>query len=250
MKRLRREDPVRTRPVRNWSTLYRRRDSWEFREPTAESTSAEGATRRGACNDVLTEGVELGYRVIEEQIRQGQRVAAQINKRSYAPAAVGNDIREVAERMLRYFADLSALWFEFLGSIAGNKDVFRSSFRPTDPNSGPSPMAAATSGPIGVSIEVACFRPTQVTLDLRPHVDGLRLSAQDLRALEPGKPPLTEVAFESAPGGDLVSLRIRVPDTQPVGIYAGAVIDGDTGEPCGTLSVRLTEQPVAGARLR
>jgi len=246
---LRREDPVRTRPIRNWSTLYRRRDSWAFREPTAASSSADGATHRGSWNDVVVEGVELGYRVIEEQIRQGQRVAEQINKQSYAPAAVGNDIREVAERMLRYFADLSALWFEFLDSIVGNTDVSRSSFRPGGPNAGPSPMAASASGPIGVSIEVVSVRPTQVTLDLRPHADGLRLSAQELRALEPGKPPLTDVAFERAPHGDLVRLRIRVPDTQPVGIYAGAVVDRDTGEPCGTVSVRLTGQPAAWGRL-
>ena len=67
--------------------------------------------------------------------------------------------------------------------------------------------------------------------------------------MEPGKPPLTDVAFERAPHGDLVRLRIRVPDTQPVGIYAGAVVDRDTGEPCGTVSVRLTGQPAAWGRL-
>src|SRR5438552_16028394 len=117
---LRREDPVRTRPIRNWSTLYRRRDSWAFREPTAASSTADGATHRGSWNDVVVEGVEPGYRVIEEQIRQGQRVPDQNNKQSYAPAAVGNDIREAAERKLRYSPDLSALRVGDRGPIPGN----------------------------------------------------------------------------------------------------------------------------------
>src|SRR5438552_17462856 len=92
---LRREDPVRTRPIRNWSTLYRRRASWAFREPTAASSSADGATHRGSWNDVVVEGVERGYRVIEEQFRKGERVAEHINKQSYATAAVGNAIWDV-----------------------------------------------------------------------------------------------------------------------------------------------------------
>jgi hypothetical protein len=245
--RLRREDPLRTGPIRNWSTLYRRPDSWDFREPSATPMSAEEATRRGSWNDAVAQGVELGYRVVEEQIRHGQRVAEQINKQSYDPGAIGNDIREVAERMLRYYADLSALWFELLGSLIGNTGLPRGSLGPGRPTPEPFPMGGSASGPPAVSIEVVSSRPTRTTLDLRPPVDGSRLSAQDLRASGSGKPPLTDVAFEPVSDGGLV-LRIRVPETQPPGIYTGAVIDRDTGQPRGTLSVSLAEQPESGAR--
>jgi len=246
-RRLQKEDPLRTGPIRNWSTLYRRPDSWEFHEPSAAPTSAEGAKQRGSWNDAVAQGVELGYRVVEEQIRQGQRVAEQINKQSYDPGTIGNDLREVAERMLRYYADLSALWFEFLGSMVGNTGLLGSSFGPGRPKTELSSMGGSAGGPTAVSIEVVSSRPTRTTLDLRPPVDCVRLSAQDLRAVEPGKPPLTDVAFEPVSDGGLV-LRIRVPDTQPAGIYTGALVDRDTGQPRGTLSVSLAEQPESGAR--
>jgi len=239
--RLRREDPARTEPIRNWSTLYRRDDSWE-------SPSPAGAGRGGSYGDVVTEGVELGYQVIEEQIRHGQRVAKQINKRVYNAGAMGNDVREVAERILRYSADLSALWFEFLVSMVGSTDVtdlLRTLFR--QPTGKPEATAAPDStGTAAVSIEIVSSRPVRVTLDLRPEARGRSLCAQDLRAPESGKPPLTQVTFEHAPGGGASTVRIRVPDTQPPGTYSGAVIDRDTGDPRGTLSVRLAGSPEAG----
>jgi hypothetical protein len=232
--RLRREDPARTAPIRNWSTLYRRSDSWDLREPSERPKAAGDTAGGGSWNDVVSHGVELGYRVIEEQIRQGQRLAEKLNRRSYDRGAMGSDLREVADRVWRYYTDLGGLWVEFLSSFAGDSDLVRRLFGAWQPSN-----PAATNGATAVSIEVSCARPANVTLDLQPHSEGMRLVCQELRSLDAWKPPLSDVAFEPRPGGR-VSLRIRVPEGHPPGTYTGAIIDRDSSDARGTLSVRLT----------
>lgn len=69
--RLHREDPARTEPIRDWSTLYRQSNSWNSRDASANPKSGDEATRGGLCSDTVAQGVKLGYRVIEEYMRQG-----------------------------------------------------------------------------------------------------------------------------------------------------------------------------------
>ncbi len=83
--RLRREDPVRTEPIRNWSTLYRRPNSWGFRIPSANPQAADQVKHSLSENNVVSRGIEIGYRVVEEHIRQGQHVAQPIHTRSSRP---------------------------------------------------------------------------------------------------------------------------------------------------------------------
>ena len=236
--RLRREDPARTAPIRNWSTLYRRSDSWDFPRPPGQPES-DGADRGGAsASDVVRHGVELGYRVIEEQIRQGQRIAEQLNHRAYDSRAMGGDLREVADRAWRYYADLGALWVDFLASIAGDGELVRKLFatwrRPAEAAAAP----PSSNGAVAVSVEVSSVRPARVTLDLRPHSEGLTLVCRALHDVDAGKPALTDVAF--APASGTLGLSVRVPEGQPAGVYVGAVVDVATQEPRGTLTVRLS----------
>ena len=63
--------------------------------------------------------MELGYRVIEEHIRQGQRVAQKLNDRTYGPGDMGADLQELTQRVMRDSADFVALWFDLVGSMTG-----------------------------------------------------------------------------------------------------------------------------------
>jgi hypothetical protein len=177
-------------------------------------------------------GVELGYRVVEEQIRQGQRIAEQLNDRSYAPNMVAGELREVGERALRYLGDLGALYIDFLAGLASDGElvdrIYGAWQRPRAPSTGPS-----HNDTLAVCIDVLCIRPTHVVLDLRPHSEAMLLVCQELRALNAGTPPLTDVGFERTDDGRL-KLRVRVPDAQPPGTYIGAIIDSGTVEPRGT----------------
>ena len=80
--RLHREEPVRTGPNRNWSTLYRPNTNISS-TPSGNSPSADHPAQGHPWNDAVSHGVKLGYRVIEEYLRQGQRAAQQFNNRAY-----------------------------------------------------------------------------------------------------------------------------------------------------------------------
>lgn len=231
--RWRREDPARTRPIRNWSTMYR--DSWDLGEA---DTGPIPGTDGGLWNETVTQGVELGYRVIEEQIRQGRRVAEQFNLRSYDPAAMGSDFREAGERMWRYYADLAGLWIEFVGSLVGNIDPMRTALAAWQPRTARSDPRKTGGSPVPITLDVASARPVQVALSLSRSRVPQALRVHPLWTTDPGRLPLADVGIRHDSGGG-VALRLRVPDEQPPGLYVGAVVDGDTGEPCGTLSVRL-----------
>jgi hypothetical protein len=248
-RRLRREDPVRTDPIRDWATLYRRSDSWGTHDSATDQEPAKDRVQDDSPNDMVTRGVELGYRVVEEHIRQGQRVAQQINNRSYSLGKVGNDVQELAERIFRDSTDLLSLWFGMVNSLVGNPDLVRSFSRSWQPRpesqnngtstNGVSPNPGPTNRGAIVSIEIVSHSPVHVTLDLYPQSEGLSLVTDGLRARDPQKPPLTDISFEPSSDKARSSLRIRVPEGQPPDVYTGVVVERNTGLPRGTLSVRI-----------
>ena len=233
--RQRRSDPVRTAPIRTFSTTLRRPESPEGAEPGGATKPPGGRARDGSWSDVVAEGVDLAYRVIEEEIRLGQQAAEQLNRRSYA---MGSDMVEAGERLVRYSADLWISWLEFAGSLARNADSLRNLSRPPEPESVRS--ADATAGATAVSIAITSPQPARVTLHLHPTAEGCSLAVRDLKAGDPGKPALTDVLFTPGAGG-IMDLQIRVPQEQPPDLYAGLVVDQRTGQPVGTLSVQVGE---------
>lgn len=236
--RLRREDPLRSAPIRNWSTLYRRSNSWNFNDPSAPPRHAAAASD-GSCSDVVSHAVELGYRVVEDQIRQGQRIAEQLSTRSYDSHAMKGDLRDVAERAWRYYTDLGALWVDFLASLAGNGELMRGLFAAWKPEPCETSPSASTGAAISAMVEVPSGRRAQVTPHLYPRSERMTLVCRALNASDADKPPLTEVRFEPAGGGS-PSVHIRIPEGQPAGIYVGTIFDAQSGEPRGSLRVTLT----------
>jgi hypothetical protein len=203
-----------------------------------------------STDDVVTRGVELGYRVIEEYLRQGQRVAQQINGRSYSIGRAGADLQELVERVFRDSTDLLSLWVGFVSSLAANSELtgtFSRAWQPSPfepPQKGTSAYAASSNGGpphqgTAVSIEVVSSRPVQVTLDLYPQSAGLSLMTPGLHAMNVQMPPLTDITFEISSDAGVPRLRVRVPEGQPPDVYTGVVVDRNTGLPRGTLSVRV-----------
>jgi len=224
--RIRRPPLDRTEPIRAWSALF-------------------GSGPGGSLNDVVSRSVELGYRVIDEYIRQGQRVAERFNDRSYGPETVTGDIQELGARMAQYASDFFGLWLDFMQVVmlggtlretSAAEDGARA--RPAAPGNGAARRTPEAPAPTRVRIEIVSLRPAEVSLDLRPEAAGRPLVAQGLRAVDPAKPKLDDVALEAGPGGELL-VRIRVPGDAPPGTYNGVVVDAETSRPLGTLSVRV-----------
>ncbi len=224
--RIRRPPLDRTEPIRAWSALF-------------------GSGPGGSLNDVVSRSVELGYRVIDEYIRQGQRVAERFNDRSYGPETVTGDIQELGARMAQYASDFFGLWLDFVQVVMSGGTLRETSAaedgaraRPAAPGNGAARRTPEAPAPTRVRIEIVSLRPAEVSLDLRPEAAGRPLVAQGLRAVDPAKPKLDDVALEAGPGGELL-VRIRVPGDAPPGTYNGVVVDAETSRPLGTLSVRV-----------
>jgi hypothetical protein len=250
--RFRRPELDRTQPIRSWTTLLA-----ALAPSTGQRDAGAGTTGRDASslNDVVSHSVELGYRVIDEYVRQGQKTAQRFNDRSYGADAMTNDFQDLSTRMAQYAADFAALWFEFM-QLAAAGGTGRPAAAPangvgTSAPAGPpreragSPATAAEpdrAEPTRVRVAVSSPYPAEVSVDVRPHVTARRLVVQSLRAIEPEKPRLTDVAVDDASGDDPVTLRICVPAGQPAGVYNALIIDEDTGRPAGTLSVRISRE--------
>jgi len=217
--RLHRPDPERTMPNRRFSTMFRR---------DADIDSNAGAAPE-AASDEVGDAVRMGYSVIEEQIRQGQRAAEQITGAPFGLGTAATSGKDIANRLMRFTTDLAALHFDLmgvlmqpsgLGGLAGNG-------------------APAQSSGSRVSIEIESKRKNKVTLDLWAGKHTAALTVPALHSAESDKTPLTDVSF--TPGTELApaNLRIVIPDSQPPGVYSGLILDAETSQASGTLSLTL-----------
>ena len=232
-----RDDPRRSRPIRNWWNFFRFAD----REQGARE---QGNGQEQTLSDAVNRSVKLGYDVIEEQISQGQRAAAEINNRSYGTQSMNRDMQELMVRSMRYYVDTATIFMDSVAAatrpIRGSRtqppgsDRGAGADQRTDPPGTTAPDSAAEAA---VPIRVSSVRPATVTLDLRPGVAGRSLAVPGLYAAGADKTPITRVVFEDSE--DPPVLSVDVPPDQPAGLYSGVVFDTESEEPRGTLTIRI-----------
>jgi hypothetical protein len=239
--RLHNHDPARTGPIRNFSNLYHRPDLSKAQVNAGKPETSEKSGNSAADGGPLSRGVELAYRVVEEYLAAGRRSAEQMNRQTYSTPnthSTGDSLQELLERMLRFQSEILPLWVEVLGRSL-KPDASRTFTPPSAPT--PPGKGASNSGPTTANVEVASVRLAQVSLDLGETTNFEALITQGLRTVDPMKPPLTDISFVSTPGNGRGTVRIRIPNGQPPGIYSSVVVDRETGETRGTLSVRIAE---------
>jgi len=232
--RVTRPDLPRAEPIRSWSTLF---------GPNGTGDSA--APRSGGAGDSVPRGVELGYRVIDDYLRQGAAVASSFANPSRARTPSGDDLPRMTERMLQYASDFTSLWFDAMGVMMGNaRGQAASVGAPPAPGGTATGSAAASeNAPGGRSryvLEVRSERAAEVIVALDEPLSE-KLTVEPLRARPKGaaiddvaiKPPLEA-------GGPL-RVRVHVPSKLAPGRYTGAVLDAATGRPRGRLTVLLSE---------
>jgi hypothetical protein len=231
--RVKRPEPERTGPVRNWSTLFGGAD-------TADA---------GSLGDAVSRSVELGYRVVDEYVRRGQKAAQRLSERPYGAEGVVRDVGELTARMAQYAADFLGVWFQFVELAAAGSAARAAASSPNGdagPAPGPAPTPPTPEAAVErnrVRIEVASTQPAEVSLDLRPEAARMRLVVHALRSVDPAKPHLTDVVLESGHAEEPLSVRIRVPADHPPGVYNGLIVDEGTSRLVGTLTVRVGSGP-------
>jgi hypothetical protein len=269
--RIRRKDPERSAPIRDWSNMFRSPGAPGAAAPSADSpannstpdgvasgpsASATLAVHAGAVSDEARVGIETAYRVIDEHLQEGRRAAqAQSGRADGAgagafaravPAGVGiaaDSIQEIIAQGIRFYSSFAPLWISLVNSIAnsaGVRDPAAASGISAAPLApAPMPRSATEMGAPPMIIEIASARMTRITVDLAPHAGPANLAIGGLHALEAEKPPLKEIALTVEPGSNCAVVRIRVPEHQPAGVYSGVIVDRESGEPRGTMTLRI-----------
>jgi hypothetical protein len=236
-KRLHRSDPERVAPLRDFSKLYHGPNSTNGAGAVKPGPSRE--PRGSASIGPLAEGVELAYSVIDKYIAEGRRTAEGFSSQPYTTRATTDNLTDIVERMLRFQAEILPLWIETLATLV-RVDPSRSGYARA-PEAWPRSNGGQNSEAMALSVEVASVRPVQVSVELRPNSETQPLVALGLNAVDSRKPALTEITFVPDEDRGRVKLRIRIPDSQPSGNYSGVIVNRDSGEARGTLSIRIAD---------
>ena len=217
--RLRREDPERTVPLRNFSSMFR---------PDGKLRGGNATPAANAPDDI-SNAVRMGYSVIEEQIRQGQRAAQQLAGQASGMGTAKSSVTDIASRLLRYSTDLAALHFDLMGVL----------LQPTGANAAPGNVAAGEGS--RVVIEIQSQRKNTVTLDLWPGKSTVQLIVPALHSAEADKSPLTDISFVAGTEEQPARMCIVIPDSQMAGVYSGLILDAASSQASGTLSIKLDD---------
>jgi hypothetical protein len=226
--RLRRPEPKRTEPIRDFPGYLR--DSRSLGDIGPEGDRADEPGLIEAADDALARGVQLGYRIIDEHILQGRRKAQELRAgEASAPGDSGKNVEVLVGRAVDLTKDLGALWLDAVQLLV--KHAGRG-------NGSAEPGNAGLAAGLQVGVEIASSRPVMVKLQL-PASTGLTVPrVHALHAADPASPPLTGISFRTG-GGAGALLHVEVPDHQPAGLYSGVVVDQASNEPLGTLSIRI-----------
>ena len=137
--RIKKPEPERTQPIRSWGTLFGAAGPTPGSPPPSASPSSRGASDRAdgrgpAPADPISHGVQAGYRVIEDYVRQGQSAARMmwgpmLGGMGGAGATGGaggtggtfglgggEELQQRFGAMIRTATDLATLWLDFFGS--------------------------------------------------------------------------------------------------------------------------------------
>jgi hypothetical protein len=184
--------------------------------------------------------VNNAYRVIDEYMRQGQKLAEGF----WLPATRSNgavsDFSRVLERFFRSAGDMGMAWIEMMSELSrptrsdaapqGTAGPFsfdepeeRVESEPTNERSPPFTIVVSSSKRVRVSVD---------TFGSLVDVDVCPLISTD-RTL----PPIAAVDIEVESGTSRPTLTVTVPDDQPKGTYHGVLLDRTAGRPGGTITL-------------
>lgn len=247
--RVKRPMPERTDPDRGWRNALgaRQENGAAGAGGSPEGQVPQPTEGREASYDAINDA----YRVIDEYLRQGQRMAEKIWLPAMGENGPINDLGRVFERFMRSAGDMGTAWLEMMGkwssppirreNAQGGAGPF-SAGRPHPSrhysDEGVNPAAQAT--PVaGVSVHVESTRGFQIWVDLFDPNDPGDLELKELVAADGSLPSIADVRFEREPANKRVVVRVVVPDGHPPGVYNGMLIARGTHRPRGTISLSL-----------
>lgn len=253
--RIKRDAPKRQNPDRGFANM--------FGQPVGGDTNGSSSTSENVWSENVDRGVKLGYKVIEDQILQGQRFAEKLGTGTYSAGVMNGDVQDLAKNIQKYSEDSIQFYSKLIDSVTsemsgmGSKDFMsgnsmnqgvqglmesftrafsNGSVGETGANANSSRSQDANG--INVACSVSSTRPVEINVNVQS-ADGTliidRLYEHDI-----DKPPITGVTLERESNSRL-KLNVHVSDEQPAGHYSGVIYDPVDKNHCGTLSITITD---------
>lgn len=233
----RRPELDRTEPVRNIFNAFRQDDGrgkspfmgdpvWQ---QDREASFGQGAAdwEPGPLWKSASESVQAGYRVLNQQMREGKNTAATFG--AGTPSLKGKALPDILNRLVRTYSDIGAVWVDLL--IAATE---------RDPEASASTQPAAAAAPAAgtdaaVAVELTAATPVVARARLYRAVRG-QLTALPLRGIGPDAGEIDGVSV-----GDGPLIRVDVPSGTPAGQYHGILLEEGMDEPAGSVSITVRE---------
>lgn len=192
-----------------------------------------------AWRDVVERSVGIGYRVAEEQLRFGERIAEQCNEQLNVVGDFRNESQDLTSALFRSWFDLTGRWFDLMSAMVGGRPV---SSRSTEPS-----RREPTTTP-EISYVVSSERLVRVCLKVPSAALHEQLSAIPPASIDPSHPTLKKVQISRSEDGKVVTVAVTVPAKQPKAAYRGVVLATD--RPVGELVVEVLDEPATEGKLR
>jgi len=246
----RRQRPPAGRSEPDRSTVRANRGSKSVRTNGSRESKGTEPRPKVDARDAGYRAINDAYRLIDEYLRQGQRMAENL----WLPlGGLENDERsqfKAPERFMRAMSDMTMAWVELMqqwttnvqpatpDGAAGEAPPFTAGRPPPPKAEGPVKAPSGDAQP-GRSLKVVVESRGRVEVSV--HVGDLGklavLVPTELRPFAGDAPPITDVKMEVLTPGEAPILRISVPEAQPAGAYNGLLVERVSGRPRGTVSL-------------
>jgi hypothetical protein len=170
--------------------------------------------------------VALAYKVVDSHIIQGQKAAASLRAGTYSSSDFDKDLKQCLDRALELSKEFGAL----------GVDLFDAVRRMTGPRWG----LGSVGGNVAVELKNQ-KRTAHVDVHLHPSATRFSPAVLPLHSADRRKPPLTDVHLRVGEDQRPV-LIVNFPDDHPHGVYTGTIIDSETHEAGGFISVRILDE--------
>ncbi len=194
---------------------------------TPKATPQESANAQ-TVDAAVAHAVKMSCDAVKASIQQCRTTAELVCSGQYGLARIPRDLTDFICRFVCLTGTLSTSCFDLLAACV------------CAPADGGSTQQGGASGIPAPTIQVVSRKTPEVTLStLTPASPVVVPVVVGLFSADPTLPAIRNVRFSAAPDRSRLVLHIRIDDNQPAGTYIGFVIDSDTNQPLGTLTVRV-----------
>jgi hypothetical protein len=222
-------------------------------EPASEPSGAAGAATAATADphDGANRTLNDAYRLVDEYLRQGQKMAENVWLPSGASGSSFDAGLGAPGRFMRAMGDMTLAWVEVMQQFAngaapareapvGSAGAFKVNQAPA-PATVPTPSVAAPNAAehaAELTVRVQASGRVEVSVQLGELSNAAHLAPTELRSFTGHVESIRDVSLIVMPGAAPV-LQIVVPDGQPAGTYNGLLLDAKSQKPRGTVSLSV-----------